>query len=328
MQPVGGGIFLYRYNPQQELEFLFVFDPCQKNVDRIGFEYPGGRIGPDKKNLDGNDVDGRLSNKTFDYKNPYTFLKGAVRETLEELVFLPAMLLQDKHIFNPDSNHQQPYVGKEIDKQYEKEAVDCIAQHIEHKNGLSFICKKNVFNEENPQEYNQMAVFFWNISDICPANLPEQLVVFRKKLRHDHVHLKSVDAEPVAFAWVKAKDIAPLLAQDSLLHKGQWITPSQFAAHDEKNNAVITDMTKTTKYVHAIHDGKILISAACMGMMHDRRNDIHNQQSNTVCIKQGSEFLLVDPKADKKMLKTKNKDEIAVFSSSMSAMIHVLQDKK
>lgn len=333
--PVGGGVFLYRYNKAlNDVEFFFAFDPQQPHQNRKGFEYPGGNIGPEhKNNYDGNDIDGFAltdlkglpkkkddKTRTFDFSNPYTFLNGAIRELLEELVFIPAVLLQEKGIFKPSqpNRYEHPYSHNKANHTYETEAVSFIAEHIK-KTGLFFIYKPNVTNQTPPKLDDKTAVFFWDITNICPANLPKKIVDSREDLKTKGLNLGRVDAEPVAFAWVTGNEIKRALDPIELKKANgeAWVTCSEYAQDSQANT------------LDVFKNGKILLSKVCMGMMRDRDGDQYNPQPNIFVAtqedantdylievsKQGTRQIPFDPDFQKQQM----------LSSSMITIIDVLQ---
>lgn len=281
---LGAGMFLYRFNPQHELEFLFTLDPYQTHQDRMGFEHPGGSIGDHQLDL------------SIQLDSPVSCLKGAIREMLEELYFLPAILMQQHALLKP--SYKGPYqftVSKDkkrvtlmIIPTYQQAAVEIIAQQLIEEQGICYLHKAKIFNERSKLA-DQNTIFFWNITDICPENLPKAIIQYRMFLKKQTPKLffvTDIHAEPIAFAWVKAKDLIPLLSGKT----GSWVPVSQYAEYDMVKKKIIfikeSKLQTGTLGKHAtkvVHNNKILISPACMGMIQDRINDKFNPQENNAC---------------------------------------------
>lgn len=315
ISPVAGGMFLYRYNNNKnDVEFLFTLDPSHSEKMK-GFDYPGGTIGPEKKNqFEGNEIDGFLSpNGSFDYDNPYTFLRGAIREMLEELVFIPIDLFQKKGQFAPPPSNPTAYLtSKKIDKQYEIKAIDFIENKIK-TNGIFFIYKKQTTGNK---PWEKAAVFFLDITDICPSNLPEEIVKKRINLQTQGFRLRNIDAEPVAFAWVKGNDILKFIGQNN----PNEIDYTQYAEHDEKTNKL--QNSNNTNYPDLVNldTKKIKISNICIEMMKNRMYDKDNPQPDIVVIRRRHDIIYFD---DLKHISSQNPP---TQSSSMGGVINFLQN--
>ncbi len=294
IMPLGGGMFLYRHIPG-DVEFLFALDPAWlNNKFRSGFEYPGGKIDPS---------DMATSNK------PYSFLYGAARETLEELVFMPSKMIK-KQSFN------DPYENKTLEKNKESNCINDIVASVTQQ-GIFFIYKPNVTGKTPPDPNDQTAVFFFDITNICPLNLPEEIVNRRIALQQKNFDLNRLHAEPVAFAWVKSNDLLPLLSKNG----SQWVNFSQYAEHDAQNNRMVT--ATNSSYKQAVNQNQICISSACIGMMRDREMDQYNPQVNIAVIKKpsGDYIILHNSKTS-----TSTKIPPAGISSSMRSVIDLLQN--
>lgn len=329
ISPVAGGMFLYRYNNKNDVEFLFTLDPSHSE-NMKGFDYPGGTIGPEKKNqFESNEIDGFLSPKgSFDYNNPYTFLRGAIREMLEELVFLPIDLLQVHKEFTPPTENSQAYVppieyfsesgyqrsAEAIDTKYEKVAIDTLENHIKN-NGIFFIYKRKTAGN-NP--WDKAAVFFLDITLICPPNLPEDLVKKRILLQTQGFRLRNIDAEPVAFAWVTGNDILKFIAKNNL----NWIDYTQYAEHDEKTNKLQNSNNTNYPDLVNLNTKKIKISNICIEMMKDRIDDKDNPQPDIVVIRRPHDIIYFDD------LKKITRQNPPTQSSSMRGVINFLQNHR
>lgn len=310
--PLGGGVFLYRYN-QGDVEFLFALDPAHISqtdkfgkvktwwrADRVGFEYPAGAFDA---------TDNAISDR------PHTFVHGAVREMLEELVFVPAQLLNAS---------LKPYdmTTKLLDQNIEKQCINAF-EKATTQNGIFFIYKPKV-RGANSTSNDQTAVFFFDITDKCPPNLPEEILKSRINLQKNGFTLtgrtsQSIHAESIAIAWIKAKDILPTLNNQQ---NEIWVPFSQLAEHNEAANA-LQSATKTDYPTIINHQNKtIRISNACMGMMQDRDIDQYNRQPNIAVIKKSNgEYIILHN--NKTSIITK---QPAGISSSMRSVIDLLQN--
>lgn len=313
INPLGGGVFLYRYN-QGGVEFLFALDPAHISqtdkfgkvktwwrADRVGFEYPAGAFDA---------TDNAISDR------PHTFVHGAVREMLEELVFVPAQLLNAS---------LKPYdmTTKLLDQNIEKQCINAF-EKATTQNGIFFIYKPKV-RGANSTPNDQTAVFFFDITDKCPQNLPEEILKSRINLQKNGFTLtgrtsQSIHAESIAIAWIKAKDILPTLNNQQ---NEIWVPFSQLAEHNEAANT-LQSATKTDYPMIINHQNKtIRISNACMGMMQDRDIDQYNPQVNIAVIKKpsGDYIILHNGKTS-----TSTKIPPAGISSSMRSVIDLLQN--
>jgi len=200
MLPVGGGLALYRFT-QKGLEFLVVKDPYQTQSWRQGFEFPAGTIGDyghrTMDQLDGKKIDA-LSSRAKKDVPVSRYLRGAIREALEELVFVPATYLVKGKPYNRN--------GK-INKKFEKCAIDVVAQDIKDQ-GL--ICLRNFEGNSN------YSIFFWNVTDLPTKNVLQQMQAQRACLLRGWLsRASSIGAEPDQFAWVSAQEL------QKIIHKAQ-----------------------------------------------------------------------------------------------------------
>lgn len=288
---IGGGIFLYRYN-QNDVEFLVGYDPYQTHPDRLGFEYLGGTIGD--KAID------QISKN--DYSNPYQFLRGSIRETLEELAYTLAIILQKNDIFI--SKQQSPYKKNKINKTYQSESIALFEQLLKQQ-GIFFIQKKNIFNKSKPSKTHQMTVFFLDVTNMIPSNmnLPQEIVKQRAQLKKQGIPLHACGAEPIAFAWIKGNDILSLLNTSGVQYVPvcQYAQDSTLPAH--RPAPPYNPATKTIK-----------LSKACIEMIQDRINDIFNPQQHLIVIKKFDDNIV------------SSDHQITQQSSSMRAVIQYLQN--
>lgn len=216
--PVGAGLAIYRYNKQNCLEFLLVKDPKQKHIWRTGFEFPAGTIGDSGHRtidqLNGKIID-RLSLTDKEQIPVECYLRGAIREALEELVFIPAKKLVDG----------QPYKNKKIDKFFQEKAINVVAEIIKQQ-GL--ICLRNVQGRSN------YTIFFWNGTNIVSSNILEQIQKQRNFLLSGWFkRASSIGAEPDQFAWVSQKELEKVIKQAQIEKNFNKIKKSYFVVATE-----------------------------------------------------------------------------------------------
>jgi hypothetical protein len=247
-QPVypGGGVALYRYNKNNDLEFLLVFDPAfSQNPIRVGFEFPGGKIG-DPKNAAMDQVD---------VANPISFLKGAIREMLEELVFAPAVIL---------GVTGQPYdmKSKSINPNFQQDAIRAFEQMIHHQS-IFYIYKNQVDTRKPVGGVNQNAVFCLQMPSAVAKNLLEEVRKQREILTRHGFSFRRIGAEPNQFAWVKGTELLNLINNPS----NSSVNAIQFWDENGKRDNVI-----------------IPVSKAFVGMIRDRVGQQDNAQPNEFCV--------------------------------------------
>ena len=196
--PVGAGLGIYRTNDKKELEFLLVRDPYQKQSWRKGFEFPAGTIGDyghqAVDQLDGAKIDQlpEIEKKRMTVKS---FLRGAIREALEELVFVPAMTIIPGH----------PYCRGKIDKNFELNAIDTIAERIAQR---ELVCLRYI------QDRINYTIFFWDVSNLSSERWLPQMQSQRETLLIKWASkVSAIGAEPDSFAWVSAKELQAVIAQ-------------------------------------------------------------------------------------------------------------------
>lgn len=250
---VGGGLALYRRNAKNELEILLVKDPKQYQRWRQGFEFPAGTIGDyghqDVDGIDEKNVD-NLSLAQKQRLPIITFLKGSIREALEELVYLPAAYVVSGSAY--DSH-------RKINKNYSKRAIDAIAQEIKQQ-GL--ICLKSLSERSN---YN---IYFWNVS-----HLPSKL--FLQNIEKKRAQLisgwfqkaGSIGAEPNEFAWVSTKELQKVIDQArsqekniSRVSRQYFVTSSEYIKQDQS--------LQTNK--------KIALSPGFVGLIAQKKNNSYS----------------------------------------------------
>lgn len=191
--PVGAGLGIYRINDKRELEFLLVCDPFQRHSWRKGFEFPAGTIG-DRGHRKVDQLNGAMIDQlpTLEKQRlpAKIFLRGAIREALEELVFIPAKKLINGH----------PYRSGRIDKKIELKAIDKVADCILQQRQL--LCLRNVQGRSN------YTIFFWDVSDLSPSTWLQQIQSQRATvLKKFFSSVSAIGAEPDAFAWVSAQEL-------------------------------------------------------------------------------------------------------------------------
>lgn len=264
-------------------------------------------------------------------QQPKTFLTGGIREMFEESLFTFVGLMQKAGMLSDMT--QNPFIDDfngqrhtyKIDPMVSKDAVLAAKRDIESQ-GILYLFKPRIFGERSGED-DKNAIFIWNISKFCGEQLPrhiiEQRIVYQAakpqvKFHHD------LHAEPVAFAWIKAKDLEGVLKENS----AQWVSVSDYAEHDEKTNKYVSieDSTLTVgrKYRTRVTNSeqkKVLLSEVFIKMLHDRESDKYNPQSNIACIhnKDGNKLVFI-PK-DNKDLSNMNE------SSSMRAILEFLDTK-
>jgi len=179
---VGGGLGLYRYNSQGELEFLLVKDPTQRQSWRQGFEFPAGTIG---KQID------KLSHQQRQNLSTVTFLKGAVREALEELVYIPVRSMLAGRVYSSWGS---------INEKFSKKAIDVVSKEI-IKQGV--VCLSAVNQKSN------YTIFFWNVTALGTQSWLTDIALKRASLTSGlwFNRASSIGAEPDEFAWVNAQDL-------------------------------------------------------------------------------------------------------------------------
>lgn len=295
----GAGLFLYQHTSRGDVEFLFASDPHQTHSSRQGFEYPGGKVDA---------TDNAMAN------TPMSFLRAAIREMLEELVFVPADLLQIAGIFKP--KHPAYIPKKGINPAYEKEAIDCIEQEIKKTNGIFYLHKNQADPNKVAGGTNQMVVFFWNISKLLSSTklainnqtLPQYIVAKRDGLTKQGFNLAhDLHAEPDEFAWISGNEIIK-----ALLSGSRTVRPTEYAK-DGNPQAPQT----------------INISPACNGMMRDRStaSEGANRQFNTACIFFNNTFYGYMPEPADQLTVIGSQNNFIQNSSSMTAIIDFIRNQ-
>lgn len=232
---VGGGLGLYRYNTQGALEFLLVKDPTQRHKWRQGFEFPAGSIGDsDHIDIDGFDekqID-KLSLQQRQVIPIATFLKGSVREALEEIVYIPASCMVSECVYT-----QRGYIDKKVSKQ----AIYFVSQEII---GQGAICLYSVGAQSN------YVIFFWNVTGYATQSWLTDIVQQRSMLMSKWYFKRPscIGAEPDEFAWVSAAELKKVIEKARATEKnisrvqGQYhVTSSEFIKqhkHLEKNKKI------------------------------------------------------------------------------------------
>ncbi len=247
IKPIGAGVIFYRYTKQDELLFLMALDPHQSAAFRKGFEFPAGSIcdhavdGCDVANLDPN-------------LQPKDFLKGAIREALEELVFAPV-------VHSTLNLPGQPYDFKikNINQDYEKKVIDVLHAEI-IKQGMIYLFKQRVNGKVSVTPSNQFALFFCDITSFYKQGLLEAIQAQRKILHTHGFRFFHIGAEPNQFAWVKGSVLENAIKNS--------LRPVEVIAEKVVNEA------------NVLLNQKIIISDSCFGMMRDRSQDQQNPQPN------------------------------------------------
>jgi len=185
---LAGGLALYRYDQQKNLEFLLVSDSHEYINWRIGFEFPVGTIG------DGGHVqiDKVSASDQVVADNSSQFLRGSIREAMEELVFVPTyFVMQTKEAYN--------FSTKKIDDDYQREVINAIEKLIKEQ-GLIYLQRQNGF-----------AIYFWNITNYSTTNILSLISQRRQLLVNSGFSLHSIGAEPDQFAWVLADELLKVI---------------------------------------------------------------------------------------------------------------------
>ncbi len=201
LYPVGAGLGLYR-KTSEGIEFLLVKDPSQKSSWRQGFEFPAGTIGDyghrSIDQLDGKKIDALPQSAKKDIP-VFSYIRGAVRECLEELLFVPACSLINADVYNKN--------GK-INKKIEKNAIEAVVQEI---------TKQEMIYLRSIQGRSNYTIFFWDVTNLPTDNLLQQIQDKRTNLLSRWFsRVSAIGAEPDQFAWVNAKELKNIInkAQD------------------------------------------------------------------------------------------------------------------
>jgi hypothetical protein len=224
----GAGVIFY-YRTADKTFFLMAQDSARHSTMRKGFEFPCGCL---EKSDNAN------------YKNPESFLTGALREGNEELLNLPEQLCKQAGI----TDSMQDYIKQ---------------------NGLMFLHKNQIDTNLPALINNQNALFFCDLTATNPTDLPMLIAQKRQLLQSQGYHLKrDFHAEPDSFAWVEAQEILTAATTQN-----QNLTTTQVVHHDTKTNKIQTET-----------NAPIWLSGAYLGMIQDRSDALHNQQDNVVII--------------------------------------------
>lgn len=199
LYPVAGGLALYRFTKNNGLEFLMIKDPGQRKAWRQGFEFPAGVIG-DYGHRTIDEIDGKKINRlSFSEKKDIPvdhYLRGCIREGLEELVFVPASYLVKG----------EPYINnKTIDQEFENKAITTVAQDIK-KQDLLYLHKLT--------KRSNYTIFFWNVTNLPTKNLLRKIQTKRNVLLDGWFNrATAIGAEPDQFAWVSAQELQKVISQ-------------------------------------------------------------------------------------------------------------------
>lgn len=256
---IGGGMALYRYNDQGILEFLFAQESGHTNPIRQGFEFFGGEIGD-------HDID-RLDVHSAQVNDPMNFLRGAVRETLEESVFGPVA-----HSNLGLSGLPYDFKSKKIHANYLKSAIQAVVDLVT-KNGIVFLYKNQVNAKKTAGGDNQNVTFLWNVTDVCKPGLLEAIVKEREQLLKNGFGRHAIGAEPDAFAWVPATELIKVI-------------DNPFGDRKVQASKVIDSVGRKLEFVKN-DNTQITLSKSCVGMIRDRDRDVENNQPNELHVSDG-----------------------------------------
>gem|GEM_PF-1242788 len=264
---VGGGLGCYRYNSQGELEFLLVKDPTQRQLYRQGFEFPAGTIGDrGHRTIDGFDekqID-QLSHQQRQALSTTISLRGAVREALEELVYIPVRSMLAGRVYSSWGS---------INEKFSKKAIDCVSKEI-IKQGL--VCLSAVNQKSN------YTIFFWDVTAHGTQSWLSDIALKRASLTSGlrFNRASSIGAEPDEFAWVNAQDLIKII-QDARA------TESNISRVKGQYFVFASEHIKQHKYLEK--NKKIKLSPGFVGLISKNyNNDIYHRGDG-----QGSSMLAV-----------------------------------
>lgn len=244
LRATGGGLILYRYDNGGTLLFLMALDPYQTSAVRQGFEFPAGTI-CDHSIDDCDDV----------HMIPKDFLRGAIREGMEELVFAPVV-----HSTLGIPGVPYDVKTKKINQNYENLVIDVFQKEI-LKQGMVYLFKQRINPKFNAVPRNQLALFFCDLTSFYKDDLLEKIIEQRLQLKNNGFSFHVIGAEPNQFAWVKGSDLKALILCNSKPYQVNAVEHIDDAKRIAKNKIII-------------------LSDACFGMIRDRTGDPHNHQLN------------------------------------------------
>lgn len=244
LKPTGAGLILYRYDKQGEPLFLMALDSYQLSPLRQGFEFPAGTI-----------CDHSIDQCDSVKMQSKDFLRGGIREGMEELVFGPVFHSTNLGI----SGTAYDIAARKINENYEKLVVNKFYTEIMNQ-GMLYLFKQQVSSKFPVIPKNQFALFFCDITSFYKNGLLEAIKEQRNALLKAKFDIFDIGAEPDQFAWVKGS-----VLKDAILKASK---PVQVIAEKVVNDTGV------------LLNQKIVISDACFGMIRDRSSDTQNPQPN------------------------------------------------